>query len=91
MNIDEQMSYIRKALESGATVDIRFHNIDEEAEALKIAHSFSKLSHVPFKEVNSGIFSWFKIDGPLETTVFFSKGEYMEEDVDLSGGVESAS
>lgn len=84
LTIDQQMAYIRKALEMGADVDVRFHNINDETEAIKVAYSFSKLSNVPFKEVSGGSFNWFKVDGPIPTTVFFNK-EYMEEDIDLSG------
>ena len=84
LNIDEQMAYIRKALEKGASVNISFHNIEDEGEALKTAYTFSKMVKAPFQEVNTGVFNWFKIEGPIQTSIFFNK-EYMEEDVDLSG------
>lgn len=90
LTIDQKMEYIRKALELGAHININFHHVDNETEALKIAHSFSKLADTPFEEVNSGAFNWFKINGQLQTTVFFDK-EYMDEDVKFwEDGVESA-
>jgi hypothetical protein len=88
LTVEQKMEYLRKALEMGASIDIRFHHVEEETEALEIANSFSKLAEVPFTEEHSGVFNWFKINGPIPTAVFFDKS-YMEEDVDL-GGMESA-
>ena len=89
LTLEQKMAYIRKALEMGAKININFHCIDSQEDAEKVAATFSQSLNVPFKEVNAGVFNWYKIDDrQLETAVFFNK-EYMEEDVDLSG-MESA-
>jgi hypothetical protein len=93
MNIEQKMEYIRKALELGADVDLMFHKIQDKKQAKKIAVELSKLGGFKHKQNSHNGTHWYKIkseDYSLETSVFYD-GEYLQEDVDLSGGEEHAS
>jgi hypothetical protein len=95
MTMEEKLAYVQKAIELGADVELKFHDIREEKEAEKVVAELSEIVSIPFRKSESKGTRWFKIqnnDLSLETVVFFDK-EYLEEDVQLDGmgGEENAS
>jgi hypothetical protein len=91
MNIEQKLAYVRRALELGANVELIFHNIKEEA-AEQVAVELSQLTNLPYQSKANGATRWFKIDNynqGFEATVFYDD-EYLEEDIDLTGGEEHA-
>jgi hypothetical protein len=90
MNIEQKMEYIRRALELGATVDVKWYFLEDEDKARELIANFEKET-IPFEQKESEKINWFQAydyKNNINTTVFFEK-EYLEEDVDLSGMEES--
>lgn len=90
MNIEQKMVLIRRALELGACVDLNLHNCKEESEAKQVAEELSQLTTIPHKAQSHGGTQWFKIDdrdNHIGVVIFYDddEGNFMEEDVDLSG------
>jgi hypothetical protein len=86
MNIEQKMEYIRRALELGAHVDVKWYNIEDEDKARDLIADLEK-DTVPFEQKESEKVNWFAAydyENAINTTIFFDK-EYLEEDVDLSG------
>jgi hypothetical protein len=92
MNIEEKLAFVRKALEMGANVELVFHNVKEEEVAEQVAAELSQLTNLPYQSKANGSTRWFKIDNydqGVEATVFYDD-EYLEEDIDFTGGEEHA-
>lgn len=92
MNIEEKLAFVRKALEMGANVEVNFHNIKSKEEAKQVAVELSKEFNLPHRHREHNNTHWYKIrneDWTLEAAIFY--GEYMIEDVDLSGGEKNVS
>lgn len=90
MNMQEKLAYIQKAIEMGADIDIFFHRIEGEEEAIKVAAKFSMLSKKTYEYKTNDGTDWLKIypgEDEISTTIFYEK-EYMEEDINFDGGVE---
>jgi hypothetical protein len=88
MNIEQKMEYIRKALELGASIDVKWYTIKGEEKAKEL---IANLDTVPFEQKESEKVNWFAAydyENAINTTIFFDK-DYLEEDVDLSGMKES--
>jgi hypothetical protein len=88
--MQEKLAYIQKALEMGAAIDVYFHDIKGEEEAIKTAAQFSRLSKKPYECKASNSYDWLKIycdEDKITTAIFYEKG-YMEEDINFDGGVE---
>jgi hypothetical protein len=86
MNIEQKMAYIRRALELGASIDVKWYTIESEEKARELIADLEK-DTVPFKQKESEKTNWFAAydyENAINTTIFFDK-EYLEEDVDLSG------
>lgn len=86
MNMEQQLAYLQKVLEMGAKIEIKFHNIREEKEAVKTATELSKLVQIPPMGCSHQGTSWIgigEISNQIRTTVFYDK--YMVEDVNLDG------
>jgi hypothetical protein len=88
MNIEQKMAYIRRALELGAYIDVKFHCINEKEGAEKVASELSEMLGVQSEQFSSDDKEthWFKIrnwKNHLDTVVFYN--EYLVEDVDLDG------
>jgi hypothetical protein len=86
MSMEQKLAYVQKAIELGADVDLKFHDIHDEKEAEKVAAELSKIVQIPFQEKSNNGTHWYKIkndDYSLETTIFFD--EFLEEDVILDG------
>lgn len=97
MNIEQKLDIVRKFLEVGgedAYINLNLHSSrDSFEQTAQLAEELSPLfSEVPtFHKV--GKTSWFKFrsgDYSVDIAVFHDHPEYMEEDVDLSGGEEHA-
>jgi hypothetical protein len=90
MTIEEKLEYLKRAIQSGANIDVFFHNVKGEEEAIKVAVELSALSKKPYEYKTNGGTDWLKIYGDgnnISTTIFYEKG-YMEEDINFDGGVE---
>jgi hypothetical protein len=84
MNIEQKMEYIRRALELGASIDVKWYTIEGEEKAREL---IANLDTVPFEQKEVEKTNWFAAydyKNAINTTIFFDK-EYLEEDVDLSG------
>jgi DNA polymerase/3'-5' exonuclease PolX len=88
MNIEQKMAYIRRALELGADIDVKFHCTNEKEKAEKVAAELSEMLGIQSEQLSSDDKEthWFKIrnwENRLDTVVFYN--EYLVEDVDLNG------
>jgi hypothetical protein len=61
MNIEQKLEFIQKALEMGATVQVRFHGIPSKQEAEKIAIEFSEMVDAPFKDEENKGTNWLNV------------------------------
>ncbi|MGF6951916.1 3-methyladenine DNA glycosylase AlkD [Neobacillus sp. B4I6] len=87
MTIEQKLAYIKRALELGGDVDVKFHNIRDKKAAEQVAVELSEISNRPYEQKSSNSTNWYKIqneDYIFETYIFFD-GEFLQEDVDLSG------
>jgi hypothetical protein len=68
--IDQKLQIIRKALELGAEIDIRFHRVPSREEAKKIIGIFSKILNKPIKNHDD---KWFSLERmpEIDVTAFY--------------------
>lgn len=77
MNIEQKLEYLRKALEAGAYIDVRFHNMHSKKEAESLAVECSKMLNQPITHSSAEFVQWFKInDGyAFKTSIYFDYEE----------------
>lgn len=78
MNIEQKLAYVRKALEMGADVEVKFHDIRTQDKAEKAAIELSELSGLSHRYNSHNETHWYRLrskDYSLETTIFFDAKE----------------
>lgn len=75
LTFEQKMAYVRKALELGANIQVRFHNYLDKDEATKTAFELSDFLQIPVSRRDYNGTHWFSIgeDYSIETTVYFNE------------------
>ena len=74
MSIDEKLTIVRKALEMGAYVEVKFHGLESEEEALNITADLKELVKEPFEKEAVNGSCWFQsndFENKVEAVVYF--------------------
>lgn len=82
MNIDQKMEFIRKALEMGADVDVKFYEVFSKQEAEEIAAKFSEMLDVPYEELERDGTRWLRLDDykkGVHITIFYTLNKEEKE------------
>lgn len=77
MTIDEKLAYLRKALEMGAFVEVKFHRLENEKATKEIITELQPLT-LPFEYWDNQGTHWYQAndrDNKLDTVIFFKKNE----------------
>lgn len=78
LNIEQKMEYLRKALEMGADIDVKFYNVGNKKDALQTAKELSDFINIPYEQRSREDTNWLRIDSKdwsLRTTVYYENHE----------------
>lgn len=74
MNIDEKLALVRKALEMGAYIEVKFHNAENEDSAKNITSDLNGFVQEPFKFMERNGSRWYQsydYKNKVEAVVYF--------------------
>lgn len=76
MTIEEKLAFVRKALEMGAAVDVKFHRVENEDKAKEMGSELESLIKTPFAFWENDGTYWYSAENfeeKLEAAVFYKK------------------
>jgi hypothetical protein len=84
MGIEQKLEFIKKSLEMGANIHVKFHGVTSKKEAEEIAAEFSEMLEIPYDEAENKETYWFNVRDSrkgVDIAVFYelSKAEKQAE------------